>query len=94
MPAGLDAGAYPGWTGGTLGATQPVMGAVLESAALASARCEKELGTGWRMAAFHDGPGGQGSWGLQGLRGAGLTGPTRYWVHIGDQKGNCWDSGG
>jgi hypothetical protein len=94
LPAGLDAGAYPGWTGGTLGATQPVMGAVLESAALASARCEKELGPGWRMAAFHDGPGGQGSWGLQGLRGAGLTGPTRYWVHIGDQKGNCWDSGG
>jgi hypothetical protein len=94
LPAGLDAGAYPGWTGGTLGATQPVMGAVLESAALASARCEKELGAGWRMAAFHDGPGGQGSWGLQGLRGAGLTGPTRYWVHIGDQKGNCWDSGG
>ena len=94
LPAGLDAGAYPGWTGGTLGATQPVMGAILESAVLASARCEKELGPGWRMAAFHDGPGGQGSWGLQGLRGAGLTGPTRYWVHIGDQKGNCWDSGG
>ena len=23
LPAGLDAGAYPGWTGGTLGATQP-----------------------------------------------------------------------
>ncbi|MBK7119838.1 MAG: hypothetical protein IPH64_13080 [Comamonadaceae bacterium] len=68
LPGGLDAGAYPGWTGGTLGATQPVMGPFW-SRALASARCEKELGAGWRMAAFHDGPGGQGSWGLQGLRG-------------------------
>lgn len=90
LPSGLEAGSYPRWTGGTLGATQPVMGAVLESEAMASARCEKELGTGWRMAGFHDGPGG---WGSDGLRGAGLTGYTRYWVHINDQKGNCWDSG-
>jgi len=90
LPSGLAAGAYPGWTGGTLGATQPVMGAVLESGAMASARCEKELGAGWRMAEFHDGSGG---WGFQGLRGAGLTGSTRYWVHINDQKSNCWDSG-
>ena len=94
LPAGWDASAYPGWTGGSLGATTPVMGAVLESAAMASARCEKELGPGWRMAAFHDGLGGQSSWGLQGLRGIGLTGHTRYWVHAADQKGNCWDSGG
>jgi hypothetical protein len=31
LPAGLDAGAYPGWTGGTLGATQPVMGGLFWS---------------------------------------------------------------
>lgn len=90
LPAGVQPGFYKGWTGGTLSATQPVMGAILDSEAAASARCEKELGAGWRMAEFHD---GQGGWGLQGQRGAGLTGTTRYWVHINDQKGNCWDSG-
>jgi hypothetical protein len=90
VPAGVQPDFYKGWTGGTLSATQPLMGAILESEATASARCEKELGSGWRMAEFHD---GQGGWGLQGLRGAGLGNTTRYWVRINDQKGNCWDSG-
>lgn len=94
VPTGVQPDFYKGWTGGTLSATQPVMGAVLDSEAAASARCEKELGPGWRMAEFHD---GQGGWGLQGLRGTGIGAAsgshTRYWVHINDQKGNCWDSG-
>jgi hypothetical protein len=89
LPTGVQDGFYQGWTGGTLAATQPVMGAILESQALATARCEAELGAGWRMAEFHDGNGG---WGLQGLRGQGLSGNTRYWVHVKDQRGNCWDS--
>ncbi|MEO7547515.1 MAG: hypothetical protein ABIT82_03775 [Ramlibacter sp.] len=89
VPPGVDSGFYKGWTGGTLGATQPVMGAILESLAAASARCERELGAGWRMAEFHD---GQGGWGLQGKRGSGLNETARFWVHINDQKGNCWDS--
>ena len=89
-PQGVEQGFYNGWVGGALGATAPVMGAVLRSRAQASARCEAELGPGWRMAEFHD---GQGGWGLQGLPGAGLLGPgqTRYWVAISDQRGNCWD---
>ena len=73
---------------GELMATEPVMGAILQSQAVASARCEAEFGAGWRMAEFHDG----GGWQLQGRRGAGFGAQTRYWVHISDQPGNCWDS--
>lgn len=91
VPQGVESGFYKGWVQGTLGATEPVMGAILTSRAMASARCEAELGPGWRMAEFHDGGGG---WGLQGQRGMGLGQPglTRYWVAINDQRGNCWDS--
>ena len=88
-PAGVQDGFYQGWTGGTLAATQPVMGAILESEVAASARCTTELGPGWRMAEFHDGNGG---WGLQGQKGKGFLFNSRYWVHINDQRGNCWDS--
>ena len=88
-PAGVQSGFYQGWTRGVLAATPPVMGALLDSAASASARCARELGDGWRMAEFHDGGGG---WGLQGQRGAGFGAWTRYWVHINDQPGNCWNS--
>lgn len=89
VPSGVEADFYKGWTGGTLAATQPVMGALLSSAETASARCVAELGEGWRMAEFHDGGGG---WGLQGQRGAGFGAWTRYWVQINDQPGNCWNS--
>ncbi len=88
-PANAPAGLYQGWMGGVLGATQPVMGAVLESEAWASAQCEKELGAGWRMAEFVDGPQG---WGLQGQRGIGLGGNQRYWVHATAKPANCWNS--
>jgi hypothetical protein len=80
---------YQAWMRGSLGATQPVMGAILESEASASALCEKELGPGWRMAEFVDGPQG---WGLQGQRGLGLGGNNRYWVHAKGQSANCWNS--
>lgn len=73
---------------GELMATEPVMGAILQSQAVASARCEAEFGAGWRMAEFRDGGGSQ----IEGRRGAGFGAPTRYWVHINDQPGNCWDS--
>ncbi len=88
-PAGAKDDLFQSWTGGTLAATQPVMGAILESQAMASARCEAEFGAGWRMAGLHDGKGG---WSLQGLRGQGFSVGTRYWVHVSDQRANCWDS--
>lgn len=80
-----------GAPGATLSATQPVMGAILESLAAASARCQKELGADWRMAELSA---EQSARGLQGMRGVGLTPDTRFWVRVTDQKGNCWDSGG
>ena len=88
-PAGADPSHYQGWVHGSLGATEPVMEAVLESAAAASAVCEKELGPGWRMAEFVEGSGG---WGMQGQRGLGLTGNNRYWVHAQGKNANCWNS--
>ena len=79
-----------GWTAGTLGATTPVMGALLESRQIADGRCDKELGSGWRMADFHAG----GGWNVSGRPGSGLLagGATRYWTAINDSTANCWDS--
>ena len=90
-PAAAGRNPLMDWTSGTLGATKPVMGAILESRLLADARCEKELGAGWRMADFHAGRSG---WSWSGRPGQGLlsSGFTRYWVAINDQRGNCWDS--
>jgi hypothetical protein len=83
---------YTGWVGGTLGATAPVAGFVIGSLAQANARCAAELGPGWRMAELHDAAGSAGS-GLVGKRGTGLTSQqTRHWVHVNDQKANCWDA--
>ncbi len=90
--AGAEA-ALAGWTGGMLAPTQPVMGAILTSAALASARCEKELGSGWRMADVQD---GLSSGSLTGMRTTNTTlgQGTRYWVQTKDQPANCWNSAG
>lgn len=82
----VQAGQYQGGSGDGFGATQPVLGAILASKAVVAARREKELGTGWRMAEFHDASG----WGMPGQRGIGLAPNTRFWVHINDQRGNCW----
>jgi hypothetical protein len=87
-----------GWVSGTLGATAPVAGFVLESLVAANARCAKELGAGWRMAVLNDGKGseGKGSDGnmsLLGKRGPGLSSQqTRHWVYANDHKSHCWDA--
>lgn len=74
----------------TLGATSPVAGFVLSSVVQANARCVSELGSGWRMAEFHDG----GGWSILGKRGRGLDNTNiRHWLYINDQKANCWDPG-
>ena len=89
-PDAANGGPPVGWTAATLGATAPVMGAILQSRPIADARCEKELGAGWRMADFHAG----GGWSFSGRPGSGLLpdNSTRYWVAINDQAANCWDS--
>ena len=91
IPTGTDGNQVESWSGGTLGATAPVMGAVLESQHLADARCEKELGAGYRMADWHAGPGGYSVRGKSGQN-VGIAGVSRYWVAIKDQPANCWDS--
>ena len=94
-PSGADpaAASDPGkpqtWVHVSLAATQPVMGAILESPAAASSLCVKELGEGWSMAEFEPGPDGGA---LQGLRGMGLSGNHRYWVHAKGRNANCWNS--
>lgn len=88
-PATQEPGLYPAWMGGSLGATQPVMGATLDSEPAASALCEREFGQGWRMAEFAD---NHGHWSLQGRRGTGFGGNNRYWVLAVGQPANCWNS--
>jgi hypothetical protein len=71
-------------------ATAPgVAGFLLASRADADARCAQALGSGWRLASFHDG----GGWEVQAERVGGVPADTerRAWVAIDDQRGNCWD---
>jgi hypothetical protein len=72
-----------------LATSTPVAGFLLASREDADARCAQELGSGWRMASFHDNPQG---WALLGERPPGAVIDTRLraWVFIGDQPGNCW----
>lgn len=98
-PGGLSGS---GWSRGELGATQAVMGATLQSPLQASVMCERELGSGWRMAAFADGGNHMDDqhydhqergdeWGLQGKLGPGIGGFGRYWVQSPAASANCWD---
>jgi Domain of unknown function (DUF4124) len=88
-----DADARSGGLPAQLGASPAVRGDDLRSDAAASRVCEGALGPGWRLARFHDNPGG---WRLQARRHASLPrasdNASRYWVAIGDQPGNCWDA--
>lgn len=68
-----------------LGATQPVMGAVLDTEQAAHQRCAAELGQDWRMAAA---PADGGT--LEGAAHASLTRDMRYWVRNPDAPTHCW----
>lgn len=72
-----------------LATSQAVAGFMLTSLDDANARCAQDLGTGWRLASFHD----NGGWELrgQGLPGTIADRRNRVWVFIADQPGNCWD---
>ncbi len=98
-PSGLSGS---GWSRSELAATQAVMGATLQSELQASVMCERELGSGWRMASFGDGGNHMDDqhydheargdvWALQGKLGPGIGGFGRYWVHSAGQPANCWD---
>lgn len=88
---------YNGWASGNINITRPILGTALSSLAAADAECVNHFGAGWRMAEHHDGNGGW-SWtaygNLNDLYTASDPSHTlnrRFWVHINDQPGNCWD---
>src|SRR5688500_18491670 len=71
-----------GWAGGQVAVTSPIAGTAMTSAESADAFCSSALGTGWRMAEFHDGKRG---WGFV-ARGQ-IPSTSRFWVRINDQSG-------
>jgi ELWxxDGT repeat protein len=92
-----------GWSGGTVALTPfLVRGTELTSLAAANALCASTFGAGYRMAEHHDGGGG---WGFRAKgsitplatpasthpRFNRLNQPHRFWVHIKNQQGNCWN---
>ena len=90
-PAPPGANPVGSWISSTLSATAPVMGAILESQETADARCEKELGAGYRMAGRYAGGDGPA---LRRRPGQvlGVSGATRYWVATKGELGNRWGS--
>jgi hypothetical protein len=85
----LCARAPEGDTPYALSTSLPVAGFLLSSLEDANARCAQDLGSGWRVASFHD----NGGWELRGPRLPGTIADrrTRAWVFISDQPGNCWN---
>ncbi len=83
---------YHGWTGGTLGMTPPVIGSEITSLETADALCVAALGPDYRMAEHHDGGGGW-NWWAHATDEVWAIAETdaRWWVHIDDQPGNCWN---
>ena len=73
-----------------LSTVTPVAGFMIGGRAAADARCVESLGSGWRMAHFHNNAGG---WSLEGARAPGIAADRqqRVWVAINDQCANCWD---
>jgi hypothetical protein len=69
----------------SLALTKAIAGNDLRSVDSANAVCEIDFGANWRMAEHHD-----GDWGIAG-HGQASSEPTRFWVAINDQPGNCWN---
>ncbi len=74
------------WAGGIVHTTAPVAASTLPTLADANAVCEREFGTGWRVAEFHDGWG----WNFTAYGNVGDA-EARFWTDITDQAdGTCW----
>jgi hypothetical protein len=74
------------WSGESVALSPSVPGLAMTSLEEANHICAKALGAGWKLAEFHDG----GGWGFVGQ--GTVAGGGRFWVHINDQHGNCWNS--
>jgi hypothetical protein len=86
-----------GWAQGNIGLTPPVSGLALTSLAAANNLCVATFGANWRMGEHHDGGGGW-AWAAYGnlndlynVSVLPYDQSKRFWVHINDQPGNCWN---
>ncbi|WP_253910608.1 flagellar hook-length control protein [Pyxidicoccus fallax] len=86
VPPGITPDFYNGWARGNIATTLPVSGTSLTSLAVANQLCASAFGAGWRMAEFHDGNGGWNWYAYGNVRS-----DMRFWVHINDNAGNCWN---
>lgn len=90
VPPGFTPDFYNGWQQGHIGITFPVQGLLLTSLAVGDLLCQYHFGIKWRMAEFHhSGSYGTGGWNWKAY--GNINDDFRYWVHINDQPGNCWD---
>jgi len=78
---------YMGWSQATVRATAPMSADSFTSVAVPDALCAAQFGSGYRMAAFHDGGTG---WGF--IASGALDETQTYWVQIGDQPANPWST--
>ncbi len=85
---GLAVDYYEGWANGNVAVTSPVQGCALTDLATADAICATQLGSGWRMAEFHDGGGGWSWWAYGNIN---QWSPAHFWTYINDQSANCWN---
>lgn len=84
-----------GWAGGRVRATVPVPGTNLPTEQSADQLCEATFGLNWRMAEFHDAAYGAqigeiSGWDMWAY--GGLNNNQRYWIKVGDQPANPWNS--
>lgn len=77
---------YNGWAKGHLALTTPIRGDKLLSIDHADYVCYLHFGAGYRMAEHHDGGGG---WNWNAY--SNVDDASRFWLHINNQPGNCWD---
>lgn len=72
-----------------LATTTELPGFALASRVDADARCAADFGSDWRLADYHDGPGGM----VHGvpIEGHGLATHRRVWVGTNATLANCWD---
>ena len=77
---------YYEWSGGIIALTRPVQGHQLTSLEQANRIIQRELGSDWEMAEFHDG------WGWNFWAYGDIPANQRFWVYINNQPANPWNS--
>ncbi|MGO1073761.1 hypothetical protein [Lysobacter sp. CA199] len=84
VPTGVTPDFYNSWGRGNIALTRAVRGDSMTSLADANAVCRAELGPGYKIA-------GHGYFSWYGYAYGNIDSTTRFWAHIADQPGNCWN---